>query len=394
MGKSKKKKKKSDMNNTPQELNLEVTNLNGDLSQNGCTDVNDTTKYTNTSTVQAKLFSVDDLMSRVNDYIEKFEFDLAIKFCQKAISLEPNNTQVLESLGNIYTELGDVENAKMYFLQSVDGAPERGHVKYLYLGQLSEGWEAVKYYQKAIALLQNNVTESNAKQASDGTNEDHDISVAYTSLAELFMTDLCMDDSAEEECRKYCQLAIDTDGENIDAYITMAGFLITVNNMEQASAICKQAFQLWQHFSELAQDNIPDVVSYQSRSTLVKNLIEVEDYDSVPPIIEQLIEENEDDVLLWYYMGLAKSLQIAGAPQDPSHDSPKYFLEKALHLFTKVGCDDSDIYDHINELLKSCIDLGQVGGLDLDTIDEDQQENIVEEKESVEDSNCCDMETD
>ena len=63
------------------------------------------------------------------------------------------------------------------FMQAVKLAPDTGHVKYLQLGQLTSGDEAKEYFTKGIEIMSTN-----------GTSEE-EISLAYCSLAELYLTD-------------------------------------------------------------------------------------------------------------------------------------------------------------------------------------------------------------
>merc|ERR1712013_943982 len=55
-------------------------------------------------------------------------------------------------------------------------------------------------------------------------------------------------------------------------------------------------------------DTIVELISYESRMTLLKILIEVDLCDKVETLGVQLLEENEDDIRIWYYIGLSKSL--------------------------------------------------------------------------------------
>ena len=93
----------------------------------------------------------------------------------------------------------------------VDLTPNEGFSKYMCLAQLSSGQEAVNYYLKGIELMlveyekqENEKKKSNqqdkaksSKHIDDEEDEDEqpvitklDISTAYGSLAELYLTDL------------------------------------------------------------------------------------------------------------------------------------------------------------------------------------------------------------
>ena len=69
------------------------------------------------------------------------------------------------------------------FLRAVELVPDTGYIKYLQLGQMSSGEDAVKYICKAIDIMKEKLINS-----KDDV-EDIDISNAYCSLAEVYLTD-------------------------------------------------------------------------------------------------------------------------------------------------------------------------------------------------------------
>jgi len=289
-------------------------------------------------------FTATDLLTKVDELVENFNYDLALQFSEKALSLEPQNTRALETMGNIYAELGNADSAKQYYMKAVALQPNDGHVKYLYLGQLSEGAEAIKFYNTAIDIMKRTVTEDESSGVSN-----RDISNVYCSLGELFMTDCCMEENAEQECEKACQQALQTDGENPEAYLGMCNFLLVKGNAEEAQNLSLKVYELWESLTKNNTDNdsIVELMSYESRMTLMKILIEVDLCDKVSDIGVQLLEENEDDIRIWYYMGLSMSLMKEVAGQ-------RHYLETALFLYEKNGHADEDMLFHIKELLKDC----------------------------------------
>lgn len=50
--------------------------------------------------------------SQTEECIDNFDFDMARLYCQRALDIEPTNLSLLDMMGNICTELGDVEKAK------------------------------------------------------------------------------------------------------------------------------------------------------------------------------------------------------------------------------------------------------------------------------------------
>jgi len=315
-------------------------------------------------------YTVDDLLERVENYVEAFQFDLALKFCEKATQLEPSNTKVLETTGNVCAEMGDIVKAEEYYMKAVKIQPDKGFVKYLYLGQISQGKAAVEFFLTAINVMK---SELNNTEAANVENLKLQLSNVYCSLAELYMTDCCMEEDAQKQCEKYCQEAIESNEKNPDAYLNMCNYLLSSNEMEKTKETLAKVYDLWKTFTEQDLDHIPSLIAYESRLTLVKLLIEAEEYDKVSSIVDQLIEENEDDVRIWYYLGLAKNLLFEN---DNTLDNPRFYLEKALELFEKTGVEDIDMKEHIEEILKVC-PLEE----DMETISEGEEEEIESDEE-------------
>ena len=49
---------------------------------------------------------------KVEEYIDSFQYELAQKFCQRALEMEPDNLRALETAGSLLLELGNTEVAK------------------------------------------------------------------------------------------------------------------------------------------------------------------------------------------------------------------------------------------------------------------------------------------
>ena len=385
MGKKKKRggsnKKNIEQDNKDEDVNTPMENKTTEVVNEMPDFANGTSNGTNSSK-----FTVEDLMQRVDQCLENFEHEMALKFCEKALKMEPDNMKVHECYGNVYAEVGDIENAKKHFNEAVRIAPDVGHVKYLYLGQLTEGRKAVEYYEKGITIMKSAV-EYQKNNISVNENEkktlsNSDIASVYCSLAEIFMTDCCMDEDAEQQCEKYCKLAVETDEKSLDAAVSMSGLLLNQSKMDDAKISTVKAFDLWSSLSkEIAEESIPEVLSYEARVTLIKLLIECECFDKVSPIVDQLIEENEDDIRIWYYLGLSKSLM------DEETDNPRFYLEKALELIEKTGFENEDMVEHINELLQKCPPEDE-----MDMIEEEENEEDEDENGDVEENGKMDVE--
>lgn len=85
--------------------------------------------------------------------------------------------------------------------RSILVGPEEGPDKYLYMAQLHEGREALGHYEKGIELLQRQLGggAGETKEAEAALRQR--VCMAYCSVGELFLTDLCFDEDAETRCQ-------------------------------------------------------------------------------------------------------------------------------------------------------------------------------------------------
>jgi len=60
-------------------------------------------------------YPVAQLLDKADEYINSLDYDLARKFCQRALEAEQDNTRALETLGFIELQSGDYEQARHVF---------------------------------------------------------------------------------------------------------------------------------------------------------------------------------------------------------------------------------------------------------------------------------------
>ncbi|MBN3278960.1 ACL4 protein, partial [Polyodon spathula] len=178
---------------------------------------------------------------QTEEYMDNFDFEMAQLFCQRALDLEPTNLNVLDMLGNICAELGNEEKAKQIsflFLRAVELSPDEGHSKYMYLGQIHSGVEAVQYFSKGVEAMLNALEKQTpavtaaAISLDDPEVTNKDVSVAFCSIAEIFFTDLCMDDGAAEKCKEAIDKALQYDPDNPEALQLMASYLFSIEKTQ------------------------------------------------------------------------------------------------------------------------------------------------------------------
>ena len=60
-------------------------------------------------------YSVYDLLDRAKKCQENYDYDMAKRYCKRAIEMEPDNVEVLENIGSIFMDFGDWDSAQEVF---------------------------------------------------------------------------------------------------------------------------------------------------------------------------------------------------------------------------------------------------------------------------------------
>ncbi|KAK7500735.1 hypothetical protein BaRGS_00007979 [Batillaria attramentaria] len=331
----------------------------------------------------ASQYTIDQLLDKAEELIDEFNYELAQKFCQRALEQDADNVRALETSGVLLLELGNTEAAKQCFGRAVEVCPDKGYSKYMYLGQLFEGAQAVECFQKGIQLMLKEKEEKQAQEVaaacrgaeSDEGPSDRDISSAYCSVAEIYLTDLCFEEGAEQKCEESVENAVKSDPNNPEAHQLKASFLLSKERTEEAKEAIKNSVSLWlpqlqaQEEGTVDDENFDPVeacpLSYPTRMQAAKILVEVGEYETAGEVLELLLDEDEDIPDVWYMLGWANYLQGADYAANARH-----YLSKANKVYTKVKHKDEELLKHITELLK---ELGPGEGLEDDDGDEDAE---------------------
>lgn len=221
--------------------------------------------------------SVEELVAAAAAEMDAFQYEAAQTLCRVALAKEPDNVAVLETSAGLCLELGNLDGARHCLGRAITLQPDQGHEKYMSMAQLMASRDALQCYLKGIEILTRAIaklpatekkgeeeggkkaeeegvamtTEEEGSQITAQGNENlapeeaiaggsrgnlpplpptpgstggeraglvRQVSTAYCSVAELFMTDLCDEEEAEEECRRSITKAIEADPTNPEAY--------------------------------------------------------------------------------------------------------------------------------------------------------------------------------
>ncbi|XP_069552191.1 uncharacterized protein [Brachyistius frenatus] len=354
----------------------------------------------------AEKYSVQQLLEKTEECMDSFDFEMAGLFCQRALDVESTNLQALDMQGHICSELGDTQKAKQVFLRAVAVSPDVGHSKYMYLGQIHTGQEAVDYYTRGIQVLLSALEkqETTTAQAGAAASPDEDpelptskdVSVAYCSIAELYLTDLCMEEGAGDKCREFIERALQYHQDNPEALQLMASYLFSTERNQEGKEYLLKSVVLWlpaqkQNAASSAteEDMQSEIPPYESRITTAKLLIESEEYEMAVDVLEALLDEDDEVIQVWYLSGWVCYLQWEKAKEEQEREgrevteeekeqwkalteAAKSYLTNAKKLHGKLQCDDQPMLGHVQQLL------GELGG-ELEGEEEEEGDPVLDE---------------
>eukprot|EP01132_Coremiostelium_polycephalum_P002386 gene2386-2948_t len=327
--------------------------------------------------------SLDELLDKGEEFASQGRFNEAIKYFTQAHKLLPNNTEIIDTIGELWLELGEIEKAKTHFLKSIETDPEDSAIKYMNLGQLLGGDDAVKYYRKGIDIMESELKKLLSTQTQDQIqattpkplkqkllnhkeeeeDEDDDeeeemmdeeeeeedenpitvlrqqLSSGYCSLAELYLTDSCFDDNAEVECEKALIKAIESSPHSPEPYSMMASMKISQLKNQDALDLLNKSYSLWENADI---DERPD---YEYRYTVSLLFIELKQEKKAIDILEQLVTEQDNIAEVWYSLGVAYH-QI----NEPLSSQDCLNTSKQLNSIAHDGVD-KELNVKINQLL-------------------------------------------
>ena len=330
---------------------------------------------------------------------------------------------ILEKRAAVKVSLADQEGASEDYQAALDlvhipeGGPqlasalERKAGLYMYKGQLSQGEDALSVYRQAMGLLERSLKlreEENggqdAMQEEKSTNTLQEtrqqMATACCTAAELYLTDLCYEENAEQECESYIQQALkilDNDGEPIvDALQTCASLKLSQNKGMEAVDFILRAFEKIRVGCEalaslvgmrdsanpdeatelLETEAVQKLPGFEFRCQTAKLLLEcaavlkkeqdgkeldVRQQQCVRAAIDtlgSLMAENDEVVEIWSLAGEASM-----ATDPPSSKAAKHYWERSVEMLSSVK-------DSIEEQLQ-------------EVEDDDEEEELNQELEEV-----------
>lgn len=236
--------------------------------------------------------SIEALLEQASCALDEFppNCEQASNLYLKALSLDPNNIDVLDAFGELLANVGDSERAIEVLTRSVAISPEDGGSKYFYLGQMMNGRDSLMAYRKCIEIMSRSIDDDVREKL---------ISI-HCLIGELFMTDLADEEGAEEDCQEAFESALKLDELSVEALTGIATFHRMRLDVEEAKKFCTAACEV---ISGIPRDDLEALVPFSVRMRLAENLVDLEMIDEALDVLSTLLEEDEEDIQSWFLTG-------------------------------------------------------------------------------------------
>ncbi|KAI5855684.1 hypothetical protein BZA05DRAFT_389342 [Tricharina praecox] len=321
------------------------------------------------------------------------EPDQALTLATQALQQSPTSLCALELLAEIHVELGDVATAYTLYTRAATLDPNGAHEsaggsgpeKFLWLAQLCPegGAAAVRWYttgvealQRLVALRDGGVVGGAAQKELVERGLERKLVSALCGLAEIYMSDLCMDADAEARCEAYVTQALLAVPDSAEALQTLASVRISQQRVQDAVAALERAVGAWK---ELEAES-PEMPSYAARISQARLLIETEQYETAVEVLERLQAEDDQLPDLWYLGGW--TLFLLGERERPRREgwaelweAAREWLKTCQQLYNALEWEDEGIREHAEELLGKILEvIPEKEGEDEEEADGDEEE--------------------
>ncbi|KAI9921202.1 hypothetical protein PsorP6_002108 [Peronosclerospora sorghi] len=316
-------------------------------------------------------YSVSELVTKAEELVDRCQPELAIQFYEKALVQDPTNVSLLDSIGELSTEVDDPVRALSAFQQSVALAPSVNPAKYFYLSQLVTGTVAEKYTMQGIEYLQQELEQHVDPNTPDALVIKKQLCDAFCSLGELYMTDLCDHNEAEARCETFFQHAMKFDVGLPEPTQALANLRLVQQNKEAADQLLDETFR--RLTENCTEESLP---SLEFRTATGKMLIEVERYEQACDVLEGVMQEDDENAELWFLVGTCYR-----AMDDLSNALE--FFEKCHEMLNKLKKElrhDFDLQDQLESVVETIAELKDAIANRPHELDEESEseENVTE----------------
>jgi tetratricopeptide (TPR) repeat protein len=252
-------------------------------------------------------YNVQDILTRAYNAQHTGDYDVARRFYVRCIEIEPNNQGIQLSYGEFLAEIGSVDEAKQIFKKICNDSTQDVNASAIFsLAQLQSGKEASNTFEQGILALQAQLKSSNNNNNNNNESITKQIASAYCRIIEIYMTDLCFEQNAEQICVEAATKAVEYGGnDNAEALYCYANVSLSQCKNDIAKDYIIKAADALQIAADKDQEEVNDFeISYDLQLNIAKVLIEVNEPSKASDILERLLLINDTDIELLFVAGI------------------------------------------------------------------------------------------
>lgn len=239
--------------------------------------------------------SVDTLLNLAQSAVDLGNIPAACEFYEIGLVQYPNNGQVFEAYAEIMLHfIQDQDRAAQMLRHAINVCPDDGYVKYLNLAQLLTGREALECYRRAYEILLRDLGRARKKKNQKTIRRT--IASVRCGAAELFLTDLCDEPEAEQECEANVNDANFYCDDSVEVHQLRGSLRLSQQRNEEALVSLRRAVELTHSLGEEYQPTL------NSKVELGKLLMQVDATDAFRFLLE-LLQLDDSNAYVWFLLG-------------------------------------------------------------------------------------------
>ncbi|KAG5492828.1 hypothetical protein JKF63_01408 [Porcisia hertigi] len=235
------------------------------------------------------------LLALAQSAVDAGNVKAACEFYEVALAQAPNNEEVLEAYAEIMIHFAqDIPRAQQMLRHAIDLNPDQGYVKYLNLAQLCEAEEALKCYEKAYqvaSLMLHGCRKKKMKRTLQET-----MATMCCAVAELYLTDLCFSENAEQLCEQAVNRALELNSESVEPHQLQASLRLSQCRPDEALQSLRRAVDVTHRLGEEHQP------AYESKIELARLLMQVDPAEAFPFLLE-VLQYGDNNPYVWFLLG-------------------------------------------------------------------------------------------
>ena len=237
---------------------------------------------------------VDQLMAMASHAQDTGHVDAACDFYEIALQKMPHHADVLEAYAEVLLHYkNQSDRARQMLRHAIEVCPDEGYIKFLNLAQMSGGFEALRLYEAAVQIIKQEMSRARRPQRKRFLGRE--ASTATVAAAELFLTDLCDEQGAEQRCELLIQEALGYWPTNMEAMQAMGSLRLSQQRPDEARGALLEAIRLHKAAPESQQP------SFDSKIELSRLVMQV-DLSAAFNFLLLVLNMDDTSALTWFLL--------------------------------------------------------------------------------------------